>query len=283
MILQCEAERFLDEDLRYEDISCTLVPSVETDADIFVKEPCVLSGTEMAETILNYMGISYEKQADDGDRLSQGDVIFRLHGNSVSVLRAERLVLNFLSHLSGVATETSEYVSVAADACRKAGVGIVPKIACTRKTMPGLRKYEKEAVRDGGGDAHRNDLSDCVMIKDNHIAVMGLENAVRSAREKASFTKKIDVETESPEDAVSAAALGADIVMLDNMRPDMIRKTVRMLEEAGLRDRIILEASGGIHKGNLEEYAVTGIDVISISAIVTQAKWIDISLDVRQS
>ena len=279
MIYQKDIEHFLDEDLRYEDVSGTLVPCVDVEAVIFTKEPCTVSGTEVAAAVFDYMKIDAVPLVRDGDRLNAGDPVFRIKGRSVSVLRAERLVLNFLSHLSGIATETAACVSLAAEACLAVGTR-PPRIACTRKTMPGLRKYEKEAVRHGGGDAHRHDAAGCVMIKDNHIAVMGLENALKSAREKASFTQKIDVEVEAANDAVTVAAMGADIVMLDNMTPDRIEETVRALEAAGLRSRVILEASGGIAKKELPDYAVSGVDVISLSAVITRAPWIDMSLDI---
>jgi len=272
MILIKEIENFLEEDLRDEDVSCTLADDKDVRAVIFVKENCVVSGTEIAAAILNYLGISYEQKKAAGETAAAGDVLFELNGNFTAVLRAERTVLNFLSRLSGIATNTREYVTIVG--------GETPRIAATRKTTPGIRKYEKKAVLDGGGDPHRQNLSDTVMIKDNHIEVMGMERAFAKAKHQTSFTKKIEIEADTKEQALEAAKLGADIILLDNMSPDMIMETVKLLEEHKLRDKVLLEASGGIQKENLKAYAATGVDVISLSAVTNAAKWIDISLDI---
>ncbi|MEM2097851.1 MAG: carboxylating nicotinate-nucleotide diphosphorylase, partial [Methanothrix sp.] len=154
--------------------------------------------------------------------------------------------------------------------------------ACTRKTTPGFRYFEKKAVLIGGGDTHRFNISGAVMIKDNHIAVMGLENAIKEARRHASFTKKIEVEVEDLDTMVRAAELGADIIMFDNMDPEDIKRGVAMLNEMGVRSRVVLEASGGINPGNLEAYASTGVDVISMGALTRSARWIDFSMEVRK-
>lgn len=276
MILQKEIEYFLEEDLREDDVSCTLVGNKRVRAIIFTKEDCVLSGVEIAAAILDYMNISYEIRKNDGSQAQSGDVIFELEGDSVSILRAERLVLNFLSHLSGIATNTSRYVQIVQEA---AGAR-APKIAATRKTTPGIRKYEKKAVVDGGGDSHRQSLSDLVMIKDNHIEIAGLEKAFEEAKRKTSFCKKIEIEADTKEQAIKAAEIGADIVLLDNMNPTLILEIVASLKQRGLRENVLLEASGGIRKENLREYAATGVDVISLSAVTNDAGWIDVSLDI---
>lgn len=272
MILIKEIENFLEEDLREDDISCTLVDNKEIRAIIFVKEECVVSGIEIAAAILNYLGISYKQKKKPGEVAAAGDVLFELNGDSVAILRAERTVLNFLSRLSGIATNTREYVAIVGEK--------MPRIAATRKTTPGIRKYEKKAVLDGGGDPHRQSLSDTVMIKDNHIEIMGMEKAFAEAKRQTSFSKKIEIEADTKEQALTAAELGADIILLDNMSPDRILETVKLLEERKLRDKVLLEASGGIRKENLKAYAATGVDVISLSAVTNAAKWIDISLDI---
>ena len=286
MIFTKEIENFLEEDLREEDVSCTLIENKNVDAVIYVKETCVVSGTEIAAAILSYMNISYDLKKNAGDMANAGDIIFALTGDAVSVLRAERIVLNFLSHLSGIATNTKEYVKITEEAfqiSKSSGAKTAPKIAATRKTTPGIRKYEKQAVFDGGGDTHRQNLADTVMIKDNHIEIMGLEKAFAEAKRKTSFSKKIEVEADTKEQALAAAELGADIILLDNMSADKIKETVKLLTEKGLRSKVILEASGGIRKENLKEYAKTGIDVISLSAVTNDASWIDIGLDIVKS
>jgi len=285
MIFTKEIEHFLEEDMRDDDISCMLVESKNVDAVIFVKEECVISGTEIAAAVFDYMKISFERKKNDGDIAEAGEAVFTLNGDSVSVLRAERIVLNFLSHLSGIATNTRAYVKIIEEAFQVSETNekTIPKIAATRKTTPGIRKYEKKAVFDGGGDTHRQNLADTVMIKDNHIEIMGLEKAFSEAKRKTSFTKKIEVEADTKEQALTAAEMGADIILLDNMSADRIKETVKLLTEKGLRNKVILEASGGIQKENLKSYAKTGIDIISLSAVTNDAPWIDIGLDILKS
>ena len=155
------------------------------------------------------------------------------------------------------------------------------RIAATRKTTPGFRVFEKKAVFLGGGDAHRFNLSDAVLIKDNHITILGLEECLRRAKERASFTKKIEVEVESQGDMIKAAKAGADIIMFDNMAPEEIARGIEQLEEMGLRDGVLLEASGGITLDNIPEYAASGVDVISLGALTRNARWIDLSMEMQ--
>ncbi len=272
MIYNNEIERFIEEDLGYNDISCTMVPDICTDATIFVKQDCVIAGLEPAEAILQYFDLDFICDHKSGDHLIKGDVVFSIKGNATSVLRAERLMLNFLGHLSGIATLTEKYVS----AVRRYSSA---KVAATRKTTPGMRKFEKMAVIAGGGDPHRYNLSDTVMIKDNHRNLMGLEQAIRKAREMSGFTQKIDVEVESVEDALLAARNCADIIMLDNTGPGEVIQTIQKLEREGLRDRVIIEVSGNITLENIAEYAKTGADIISVGSLIHKSQWIDISLE----
>ena len=271
-----EVESFVEEDLGYDDVSCTIVPDLPAEAIIFTKEDCTVAGISEAASIFCYFGIQAETDFKDGDRLSKGDIIFRLRGGAVSILRAERLSLNFLGHLSGIATLTRNCV----DVVRKHSEST--RVACTRKTTPGIRKFEKLAVAAGGGDTHRFNLSDAVMIKDNHVKLMGIEAAIKAAQ-KTSFTRKIEVEVESAEDATFAAGLGADIIMLDNMQPEAIKETLSLLEEKGLRKSVLVEASGGISPANLEGYAKTGVDIISMGSLIHKSRWIDISLEIVNS
>jgi nicotinate-nucleotide pyrophosphorylase (carboxylating) len=201
--------------------------------------------------------------------------VLKIWGSARGILQAERLVLNFLGRMSGIATLTRECVRRAATVSRV-------KIACTRKTTPGFRLAEKRAVFLGGGDPHRFNLSGAVLIKDNHIRLLGLEECLRRARGRASFTKKIEVEVEGLEDMAKAAELGVEIIMFDNMQPGEIERGVEILKEMGLRDRVILEASGGITLENLEAYASTGVDVISMGALTRDAPWMDLSLDMEK-
>lgn len=268
-----EIESFIEEDLGYDDVSCTIVPDRPSEAVIFTKEDCIVAGIDEAVSIFYYFGIQSETDFKDGDQLKKGDIIFRLEGGSVSILRAERISLNFLGHLSGIATLTKKCTDIVKKHSENT------RVACTRKTTPGIRKFEKLAVAAGGGDTHRFNLSDSVMIKDNHIKLMGMEAAVK-ASQKTSFTRKIEVEVESAQDALLAAGLGADIIMLDNMQPEAVKETLKILEEEGLRNSVIIEASGGISLENLEDYAKTGVDVISMGSLIHKSRWIDVSLEI---
>ncbi len=268
-----EVESFIEEDLGYDDVSCTIVPDKPAEAIIFTKENCTVAGIKEAESIFCYLGIQAETTLKDGDRLKEGEIIFRLKGGAVSILRAERLALNFLGHLSGIATLTRACM----DTVKK--YSETTRVACTRKTTPGMRKFEKLAVAAGGGDTHRFNLSDSVMIKDNHVKLMGIEAAIEAAK-KTSFTRKIEVEVESVEHAVLAAELGVDIIMLDNMQPEAIQKTLKTLSGKGLRNSVLVEASGGISQENLEGYAKTGVDVISMGSLIHKSRWIDMSLEI---
>ena len=211
----------------------------------------------------------------DGTHVKPGEVVMEVVGEAKRVLAAERTALNLLSHMSGVATLTRKAVEKAK------AVNPRVRVAATRKTLPGLRYFEKKAVAIGGGDPHRYDLSDMILIKDNHIRIVGdVEKAVRLARERASFTKKIEVEVRSAEEALKAARAGADIVMLDNVDVEEVKKAIELLKAHGLRDKVLVEVSGGITLENIDKYAATGVDIISMGMLTHSAKAIDFSLDV---
>src|SRR3989304_8220599 len=256
-MLLTELERFIEEDIGYNDVSCNIIPDCKVQAKVVSNEDGIVSGLGEATQVFEYFDVFAPTDLTDGSAVKKNDIIFSLEGGARSILKAERLALNFLGRMSGISSLTREYVD------RANGV----RIACTRKTTPGFRKFEKKAVIAGGGDPHRFNLSDAVLIKDNHIAVMGLEKAIKAAQSTASFTQKIEIEVEDAESAIRAARLGVDIIMFDNMAPDEIEKTIGSLAEEGLRDRIVLEASGGITLDNISDYAGTGVDVISAGAL----------------
>ena len=206
-------------------------------------------------------------------------MILSARGPARTLLGVERTLLNLLSHMSGVATSTADLVSIANKESRDK-----IRIACTRKTLPGLRYFEKRAVELGGGDTHRLRLDDAVLIKDNHLELAGSVGAcVRKAKERVSFTRKVEVEVTNPDQAVEAAEAGADIVLLDNMTPKEVASSVSLLMSRGLRDRVLVETSGGIRRENLASYARTGVDVISVGAITHSAPAVDVSLEIHAS
>ncbi len=194
-------------------------------------------------------------------------------------MAVERTLLNLISHMSGVASATADLVSIA----RKNSDGNV-RVACTRKTLPGLRYFEKKAVQLGGGDTHRLRLDDAVLIKDNHLALSGsIYKCVKAVKSSVSFTKKIEIEVTTPERSVEAAMAGADIVLLDNMTPQDVKRSLALLEAKGLRRKVLIEASGGITKENLASFAETGVDVVSVGAITHSARAIDVSMEIRRA
>ncbi len=261
----------MGEDLGEWDDSSSLVPEIEAEAVIIAKENCIISGLAQAQEIFAYFGLKTVPLYDDGEFVPEASQVLIVRGSARAILQSERLALNFMARMSGISTLTRECVLSAGGRVR---------IAATRKTTPGFRVFEKKAVFLGGGDTHRFNLSDAVLIKDNHIKILGLEECLRRARERASFTKKIEVEIESLDDMIKAAEGGADIIMFDNMAPEKIARGVELLEETGLRNSVLLEASGGITPDNIREYAASGVDVISLGALTRNARWIDLSLEI---
>ena len=271
-MLTSELERFVSEDLGEWDDSSSLVPEIEADAVIIANEDCIISGLAEAQEIFAYFRLKAAPLYDDGEFVPAASEVLFLRGSARAILQSERLALNFMARMSGISTLTRECVL---------SVGGRARIAATRKTTPGFRVFEKKAVFLGGGDTHRFNLSDAVLIKDNHIKIMGLEECLRRAKERSSFTKKIEVEVESQGDMIKAAEGGADIIMFDNMAPEEIVRGVELLMEKGLRDRVLLEASGGITLDNIQEYAASGVDVISLGALTRNARWVDLSLEIN--
>jgi nicotinate-nucleotide pyrophosphorylase (carboxylating) len=274
-MLSSELERFINEDLGEWDDSSTIVPNVEISATVIAEENCVIAGLFEACQILRYMDLEAEPLYNDGDCVSPGESVLSIKGNARLILQMERLVLNFLARMSGISTLTREFMN------RLESISCNVRIACTRKTTPGFRLYEKKAVFLGGGDPHRFNLSGAVLIKDNHIKILGIAECLRRAKLQASFTKKIEVEVESYDQMLIAAELGADIIMFDNMKPSEIKRAIEVLIEEGIRKRLILEASGGINLENVMDYAATGVDVISLGFLTKNARWIDLKMEIE--
>ncbi|MFP8951957.1 carboxylating nicotinate-nucleotide diphosphorylase [Natrialbaceae archaeon A-arb3/5] len=266
MITDADVDRWLREDVGHHDVT-NQVPG-ETTGRLVATESGVVAGLDAASAVFDYLDVDVTERVEDGATVDAGETIFRVEGAAREVLRGERVAVNLAGHASGIATRTRKAV----DAARDVSDGV--RIAATRKTTPGLRGLEKRAVVAGGGDTHRLDLSHMVMIKDNHVAEMGLEGAVEHFRERTSFATKLDVEVESVEDAPRAAEAGADIVLLDNMSPDETARAVALLEEY---DGVLAEASGGITRDTVADYAATGVDVISMGSLTHSAPSLDLS------
>ena len=272
---------FLAEDVGHGDITTKALvdPKEEAVARVLCKEDAVVAGVEEALILLELAGCRGRAVARDGLRVNSDAVVLSVQGPARGILATERTLLNLLSHMSGVATATAALVSIA----RKESHGKT-RVACTRKTLPGLRYFEKRAVEIGGGDTHRLRLDDSVLIKDNHLALAGtVGDSVRRAKAKVSFTKKIEVEATSPEQAVEAADAGADIILLDNMTPKQVEQALTVLKSKNLRDKVLVEASGSITGENIAKYCRTGVDIISVGAITHSAQAVDMSMEIKRS
>ncbi|MFH0941670.1 MAG: carboxylating nicotinate-nucleotide diphosphorylase [Chloroflexota bacterium] len=281
MELPPEVERILDialaEDTAFGDVtSQVLIPQeLMGKAQVLVKAPGVLAGIGVLRRLFLKVDptLAVTVLARDGQRIKPGDVVATVSGRVASILKAERVALNFLQRMSGIASQTAEFVA------RVSGSRAV--IVDTRKTTPGLRWLEKYAVRMGGGRNHRFHLGDAVLIKDNHLAAlrgigMSLGEIVTKARDGAPPGICVEVEVTSLDEAREALAAGADTIMLDNMTADEMRPIVALVS-----GRARLEASGGVRLENVREIAETGVDIISIGALTHSAKALDISLELE--
>ena len=269
-------EYMLREDEGFGDItSNALIPENKVFyAKLISKDDGILAGIEIIKEMFLEYGIEIISSKDDGDAIKKGDILLEIEGNARRILLLERTALNLLMRMSGVATVTNRIVAKVNDANPKV------RVAGTRKTAPALQKFDKLAIAIGGGDPHRNALDDMVLIKDNHIAVVGsVKDALLLAKENVSFSKKIEIEVESVEDALIACENGADIVMLDNMSPEEAQSTLNALKEKGLRENVLIEISGGITEDNILDYAPLDVDIISLGSITHQTSSLNFSLD----
>jgi nicotinate-nucleotide pyrophosphorylase (carboxylating) len=269
-IIRDVLEKAFKEDMPAGDITTDyIVPeNAHSRAYMITKQEGVIAGIEVCIEAFKMLDpdIKINTLVKDGDFVEAGTRILEIEGKSKALLKAERTALNLLQRLSGIATITRLYVEKI--------IGYDTKVADTRKTTPGLRALEKYAVRIGGGTNHRFSLSDCVLIKDNHIkAAGGIKKAVKAAREHVPHTAKIEVETETLEQVREALESGADIIMLDNMPLNIMKQAVEMINH-----RAVTEASGNVTFDNIQEIAATGVDIISIGALTHSVKAMDISM-----
>jgi len=260
----------LSEDISYVDITTDyLISDTQESTAVFkAKADGVLCGLDVALRVFELLdgSIRARRNFSDGDKIKNGDVIAKITGKTAVILKGERTALNLLQHMSGVATATAGAVELAA--------GTRAGIADTRKTLPGMRALQKYAVKCGGGRNHRFNLSDGVLIKDNHIdAAGGITNAVKTLRGWISHMAKIEVETRNLDEVAQAVAAGADVIMLDNMSCTQMKQAVELIN-----GRALSEASGNITHENLRETALTGVDIISIGALTHSVRAFDISL-----
>jgi len=271
----------LKEDLGTGDVTVRALvpPDLEGAAEIVAKETGVLAGVETAARVftLNDGATKVERCLEDGAALEKGDTIVKVRGRVAALLESERTALNFLQHLSGVATKTQQYV--------RAVKGTRAVILDTRRTTPGLRIIEKAAVAAGGGGNHRMGLYDMVLVKDNHLALLSMadepaavEKAVRLARDRVPDGIAVEVEVSTREGALAAARAGAQMILLDNMNLDGLARTVEAIHGEFGESRPLLEASGGITRQSVRDVALTGVDRISVGALTHSVKALDIAM-----
>ena len=228
------------------------------------------------EIYFEEFGVNVSFWLKDGTEISHGDVLISLKGDARTILLLERTALNMLMRMSGVATAANHYVGLVKD--------FDVRVAGTRKTSPAIGKFDKYALKVGGADPHRFSLDDMVLIKDNHIATCASPlEALLKAKANTSFSKKIEIEVESLEDAIDCVKNGADIVMLDNMNPDEVKEVLDELEELNIRQNSLIEVSGGITDETIVDYASLGVDIISIGALTHSSRSLNFSLKIEES
>ena len=267
-----ELKRFLDEDTGNGDITSKLLKKKKIVAKIITREKTIVAGTEFVKDIFALKKCRTQICKKDGEMAKANQTILVINGNARDVLTCERTALNLLARMCGIATQTNNLKK------QIKSVGSKSKVFATRKTVPGLRFFDKEAVKIGGGEKHRMTLNEMIMIKDNHLAV---EKSIEGILRKAKKTRgEIEIEVETEKDAILCAKIGVDIIMLDNFSPEKIKKTIKKLTELKLRNKVVLEASGRINSKNITKYAKTNVDMISVGSITNSVNGIDLSLEI---
>lgn len=242
---------------------------------IFSKEDGILAGIDIAREIFESRDITVIFNLNDGTEISKGDLLIHVVGNTRDILLLERTVLNLLMRMSGVATAANHYVNLVKD------YDVI--VAGTRKTAPAIAKFDKYALAVGGADTHRFSLDDMVLIKDNHIMAVGTPlNALKKAQNNVSFSKKIEIEVETLEDAIQCVENKADIVMLDNMDPSEVKEVLNQLNKLGIRNNSLIEVSGGINHETICEFAEAGVDIISSGALTHSTRSLNFGLDLKR-
>jgi nicotinate-nucleotide pyrophosphorylase (carboxylating) len=278
-IMEEKLRQMLAEDIGQGDVTAQAIipPNLKAKAIVLAKEEGTVAGIEETIILAEYLGLNVKAKVVDGEKIKNKQILMEISGDAQTILCAERTMLNLLSRMSGIATATRRLTKKLENAGSKA------KIAATRKSAPGLLYFDKKAVTIGSGDSHRLHLDDMILIKDNHLVIVGsVEDAVKKAKANASFSKKIEVEVTKADDAIQAAKAGADIVMLDNFSPKQAEDASEMLKKAGFAN-VLLEVSGKITCENLLEYAATKVDIISMGELTHSVKALDISLEIMKN
>ena len=269
-------EYMLAEDEGFEDITSNAVVGEAkiVNGCIVSKDEGILAGIDIIKDLFEEYGINVLFWVKDGTEISYGDVLISFTGDARTILLLERTALNLLMRMSGVASAAKYYVNLVFDS------EVI--VAGTRKTSPAIAKFDKYALKVGGADTHRFSLDDMVLIKDNHIAVCKSPlDALLKAKKNTSFSKKIEIEVETLEDAVECVRNGADIVMLDNMDLNEVKKVINELKNLNIRQNSLIEVSGGITEETIEDYAKSGVDIISVGALTHSSRSLNFSLKIE--
>ncbi|HUT37803.1 MAG TPA: carboxylating nicotinate-nucleotide diphosphorylase [Methanoregula sp.] len=266
--------RFIEEDAPFGDVtSAAVIPDITCNAVIRAEQAGIIAGLKEVSILFSHFGVSVKHLAKDGDVICQNDNLLLLFGDAKKILLVERTALNIIGRMSSIATQTRKMADIVSS------VNPHCRIAATRKTCPGFQIFDKKAVQIGGGDPHRMNLSDGILIKDNHLALVPIRSAIHAVK-KVSAYKKIEVEVETSDDALIAATAGADIIMLDNMSPDQVSQTIALLTREGLRDRILIELSGGINESSLITCAALDVDIISLGFLTHSISNFSVNLEI---
>ena len=268
--------RFLREDIGQGDLTSqyTVNKDLKSSSQIICKsEIAVVAGLEEAKIIFEICNCDSKALVNDGDIVKRGIRVMKINGNTRAILKAERTALNLIMRMSGIATDTKKFVDIVKTVSKDI------KVMGTRKTAPGLRYFDKKSILLGGGHSHRNTLDELILIKDNHLAVTtSIQSAITNARLKAGKNKMIECEVSNKKSSVEAIKSGADIIMLDNFTPEMAQKTISYLRKSGLREKVLIEISGGVNISNIKDYALALPDMISIGTLTHSSNSIDFSM-----
>ena len=271
--------RFLREDIGQGDLTSlyTVDEGLKSSSQIICKsEIAVVAGLEEAKIIFEICNCDSKALVNDGDIVKRGIRVMKINGNTRAILKAERTALNLIMRMSGIATDTKRFVDIVKTVSKDI------KVMGTRKTAPGLRYFDKKSIKLGGGHSHRNTLDEMILIKDNHLAVStSIQSAISNARLKAGKNMMIECEVSNKKSSVEAIKSGADIIMLDNFTPEMAQKTISYLRKSGLREKVLIEISGGVNISNIKDYALALPDMISIGSLTHSSNSIDFSMNME--
>ncbi len=270
--------RFLREDIGQGDLTSeyTVNKDLKSSSQIICKsEVAVVAGLEEAKIIFEICNCDSKALVNDGDIVKRGIRVMKINGNTRAILKAERTALNLIMRMSGIATDTKKFVDIVKTVSKDI------KVMGTRKTAPGLRYFDKKSIILGGGHSHRNTLDELILIKDNHLAVTtSIQSAITNARLKAGRNMMIECEVSNTKSSIEAIKSGADIIMLDNFTPEMAQKTISYLRKSGLREKVLIEISGGVNISNIKDYALALPDMISIGSLTHSSNSIDFSMKI---